>query len=111
MKDGEQEVLFVHFVSSLYPGLQHGQLQYVARFLVQHEVGRVYGRANLVFPDAHLQLRLDCRKVQVQPPEQADHRTVLATEHAQQQVLRGYGTAGQPGRFLSGESEYFRYSG
>ena len=106
VKDGQQQVLFVYFVCMLDTGLQHGQFQNVARLLVQHQVCGVYGAPDFVLPDTHLQFGLNRLQVQVQTMKEVDHRTVIAPEHAQQQVFRSYGTAGESRCLLSGESEY-----
>ena len=89
MQNGEQQVLFVYFGRSLYPGFQHGELQDVARLLVEHQV-RGDGLSDLVLTYTLLQFCLHRLKVQVQSVEQVYHRTVLAPEHPQQQVFRSY---------------------
>ena len=90
MQDGEQQVLFIYFRGSLYACLQYGELQDVARFLVEHEVCRMDGHANLVFANPLLQFCLDRLQVQVQPVEQVDDGAITAPEHAQKQVFGSY---------------------
>ena len=94
MQDGKQQMLFVHFSCSLYPGFQHGELQDIARLLVEHQV-RGDRHAYLVLTHTLLQFCLHRLKVQVQSAEQVDDGAFLASEHAQQQVFRPYRTAGQ----------------
>ena len=95
MQDGEQQVLFIYFVRSLYACLQHGKFQNIAGLLVEHEVCRMDGHPNLIFSYALLQFRLDGLQVQIEPVEQVDNGTITAPEHTQQQMFRSYRTAGQ----------------
>ena len=110
VQDGEQQVLLIHLGGTLDTRLQHGEFQYVAGLFVQHEVCRVDRHADLVFPDALLQLGLYRLQVQVQSVEQVNDGSFAVSEHTQQQVFRTYRTAGQTCSFLTRKGEDLRYS-
>ena len=108
MQDGEQQVLFVYFISSLYSGLKHSQLQDVAGLLIEHKFCGVYGHVDLVFPHTLFQFVLHRLQVQIQPAEKVYHGSSIASEHTQQQVFGAYAPTGQTGSLLARESENFR---
>ena len=108
MQDGEQQVLFVYFGCSLYSGFEHGQLQDVAGFLVEHEVCSVYRHVDLILSHTLFQFVLHRLQVHVESAEEVDHRTILASEHAQQEVLGPYAPTRQSGCFLAREGKNLR---
>ena len=108
MQDGEQQVLFVYFGRSLYSGFEHGQLQDVAGFLVEHEVGGVYGRVDLVLSHTLFQFVLHRLHVHVEPAEEVYHGSSLASEHTQQQVFGANAPTRQSGCFLARKGKNLR---
>ena len=96
MQYGQQQMLLLHACGALQASLQHGQLQDVAGFLVQHQVSGVDGLSYLVLPDARLQLGLHGLHADVQPLEYLHDWTVLHAHDTQQQVLWSNAAAGQP---------------
>ena len=59
MENGQQQVLHIHGLFVLDAGLEHGQLENVAGFLVEHEFLRVDGTRDVVLAYLLLQEPLD----------------------------------------------------
>ena len=107
MQYGQQQVLFVYLIGSLYACLQYSQSQYVAGLLVQHQVGSVYGLTDFVLPYAHFQFSLYRLHIQVQPVKQVDNRTLVTAQNAKQQVFGTHRSASQSSCLFTRESQYF----
>ena len=111
MQDGQQQVLLVDLVGTLYAGLEHGELQYVVCLLIQQEVVHANGHCHLILPQSLLELGLDRLHVEVHTAEDVVDGPLLHAEKPQQQVLGANIAACEPCCLLAGESKYFGYLG
>ena len=105
MQDGKQQVLLVNARGVLGACFEYGQLQNVRSPLVQHQLMRVDRHPQLVLAHLVLKLVLYRLHVQSQAAEHVDDGAFLGAQHAQQQMLRTYGTAGQTGCLLAAKGE------
>ena len=84
MQDGQQQVLFVYLVHSLYTCLKYRELQYVAGLLVEQQVARTDGRTNLVFLHALFEHAFDGLHIDLHLAKYVDDWAFLHAEKSQQ---------------------------
>lgn len=102
-------MLHIHHLCVLDTRFEHSKFQNIACLRIKNELTGLNGLTELVLTNFLFQFFFDSLCVDTELLEQIEHRGVLLTENAEQEVFRTYRTAGQACRLFPAESKDLRY--